>query len=203
LERHSPPTRLTFISHAATLAQRRAAFPLEESLDESEIAKIISLGWNAPKAQQILSGPEERTQQTATALGLLFTTTEELRDCDYGIWKGRELVEVQSSEPDKVLAWLTDTAAKPHGGESILELIDRVGRWLTAQRGVGHILAVTHPAIIRAAIVSVLDAPAQAFWRIDIAPLSVTDLRFNGRAWTLRSSSCGLRSLDSLESPSL
>jgi broad specificity phosphatase PhoE len=198
LERHSPPTRLSFISHAATRAQRRAAFPLEESLEESEVVKIVSLGWNAPGAQQILSGPEERTQQTAAALGLLFAVTDELRDCDYGTWKGRELDEVQSSEPDKVLTWLTDAAATPHGGESITALIGRIGRWLTAQSEAGHVIAVTHPAVIRAAIVFILNAPAQAFWRIDIAPLSVTDLRFNGRVWTLRSSSCALRSSDSL-----
>lgn len=159
---------------------------------------MVSLGWSAPGAQQILSGPEERTQRTAAALGLLFTLTEELRDCDYGTWKGRELAEVQSSEPDKVLTWLTDAAAKPHGGESILELIGRVDRWLTEQREAGHVIAVTHPSVIRAAIVSALNAPPQAFWRIDIAPLSVTDLRFNGRVWTLRSSSCGLRSSGSL-----
>jgi broad specificity phosphatase PhoE len=143
-----------------------------------------------------LSGPESRVQQTAAALGLLFEVSDELRDCDYGAWQGRELDEIQSSEPDNVLAWLTDVAATPHGGESISELIDRVGRWFKAQSGAGHIIAVTHPAVIRAAIVCVLEAPPQAFWRIDIAPLSLTDLRFNGRVWTLRSSSCGLRSPD-------
>jgi hypothetical protein len=42
--------------------------------------------------------------------------------------------------------------------------------------------------VIRSAIVHALSASAQTFWRIDIAPLSLTDLRFNGRVWTLRSS---------------
>jgi broad specificity phosphatase PhoE len=194
LERHSPATRLTFISHAATRAQHRAVFQaLDEPVGESEMVEIAALGWKAPRAQQVCSGPERRVQETAQALGLSGTVVTGLRDCDYGTWSGRELSEVQSSEPEEVLTWLTDATAAPHGGESILAMVDRVGRWLEDQHGRGHIIAVTHPAVIRAAIVCALEAPLQAFWRIDIAPLSLTDLRFNGRVWTLRSSSCGLR----------
>jgi broad specificity phosphatase PhoE len=166
---------------------------MDEPVGESEIAEIAALGWNAPRAQQVCSAPERRVQETVKALGLSPTVVAELRDCDYGTWSGRELSEVQSSEPEEVLTWLTDTAASPHGGESILALVDRVGRWLEEQRERGHVIAVTHPAVIRAAIVCALEVPLQSFWRIDIAPLSLTDLRFNGRMWTLRSSGCGLR----------
>jgi broad specificity phosphatase PhoE len=73
-----------------------------------------------------------------------------------------------------------------------VDLIDRVGLWLKKQRDVGHTLAITHPAVIRAAIVSALEARPLTFWRIDIAPLSITDLRWNERMWTLRSSGCVL-----------
>jgi len=182
---------VTLISHAGTRAQRLAAFPVDdEPVDEGARAEI---GWRAPRVQQVWSGPERRVRQTAEALGLSATTATALRDCDYGNWSGRELSEVQLAEPERVLSWLTDVMAAPHGGESIRDVIDRIGRWLDEQRGVGHIIAVTHPAVIRAAIVSALDVPPQAFWRIDIAPLSLTDLRFNGRGWTLRSSGCALR----------
>jgi broad specificity phosphatase PhoE len=116
-----------------------------------------------------------------------------LRDCNYGRWSGRELDKVQSEEPDKVAIWLTDPAAAPHGGESILKLVDRVGGWLREQGCAGHVIAVTHPAVIRAAIVYALETPLQSFWRIDIAPLSLTDLRLNGKMWALRSSSSMLR----------
>jgi broad specificity phosphatase PhoE len=166
---------------------------VDEPVDESEMAEIAALGWNLPRAQRVWSGPERRVQQTAHALGLSVALATGLRDCDYGTWRGRELGEVQAGEREKVLSWLTDAAAAPHGGESIREVADRVGRWMQEQCGAGHIIAVTHPAVIRAAIVCALDAPLQAFWRIDIAPLSLTDLRFNGRVWTLRSSSCALR----------
>lgn len=180
--------RITFISHAATSTQRNAAFPLDESVDERAFAEIAALGWHTPRAQSVFSGPERRAQQTVDALQLSASLAIELRDCDYGVWRGRELSELQSEDPEGIAAWLTDATAAPHGGESIVNLIARVGRWVDGQNDGGHTIAVTHPAVIRSAIVHALSAPAQTFWRIDIAPLSLTDLRFNGRVWTLRSS---------------
>ena len=185
-------TRLTLISHAATDAQRRAAFPLNEPLVDSEIAKISALGWNAPRAQRVVSGPERRVQETAEALGLTAEVAVELRDCDYGTWRGHTLSEVELRQPEGVLAWLTDPGAAPHRGESILQLITRIGRWLEDRRAPDHTIAVTHPAVIRSALVHTLQSPASSFWRIDIAPLSLTDLRWNGRVWTVRSSGCAL-----------
>jgi len=87
-----------------------------------------------------------------------------------------------------VARWLSDPAAAPHGGESVVDLVDRVGRWLdsvTDQRT--RVVAVTHPAVIRAAVLLALDAPPKSFWRIDIAPVSRTTLHHRGQAWTLRS----------------
>ena len=185
-------TRLTLISHAPTKAQRGAAFPLDERLEKQEIAKIAALGWIPPRAQAILSGPERRAQQTAEALGLSAEIAMELRDCDFGTWKGDALSDVESRQPEDVVTWLTDAGAAPHGGESILTLIERVARWLEARRDSGHTIAVTHPAVIRSAIVHTLQGPPLTFWRIDIAPLSLTDLRWNGKVWTLRSSGCAL-----------
>jgi len=192
LEKQQLTTRLTLISHAATFAQRRAAFPSDEPLDEQEISKIAALGWISPRSQRIVAAPELRTQQTAQALGISSTIAEDLRDCDYGNWRGREIGDLQNDDPEGLAVWLTDPAAAPHGGESLESLMERVTRWVDEQIDAGHVIAVTHPAIIRCAVVHALQAPVQAFWRVDIAPLSMTDIRFNGRAWTLRSSACAL-----------
>ena len=183
---------LLLISHAATSAQRHAAFSLDEAVDEREIAKVTALTWSAPRVKQVFSAPERRTQQTAEALKLTPTVANELRDCNYGTWSGRSLADVQSHHPEEVTAWLTDPAAAPHGGESILSLIERIALWMGQQRDAGALLAITHPSVIRCAILHALHAPPNAFWRVDIAPLSITDLRFNGRTWTLRSINCAL-----------
>ena len=185
-------TRVTLISHAATQAQRRAAFPLDETLDEREISTIVELKWQVPRLHRILSAPERRTQQTARALGLSAETEMELRDCNYGTWGGREFEEVSSGDPESIVEWLSNPSATPHGGDSIASVIDRVGQWLDSLPRTGHIMAVTHPAVIRSAILHALNAPILAFWRIDVAPLTLTDLRFSGK-WTLRSMACPLR----------
>jgi broad specificity phosphatase PhoE len=185
-------SRITFISHAVTPALRRAAFPIDEALEEGEIARVQSMGWKAPGAQQILSAPERRAQMTGLSLDLSASITEDLRDCDFGSWGGRELSQVQDDDPAGLVSWLTDPAAVPHGGESIQALVGRVKGWLDRQRDAGHTIAVTHPSIIRSAMILALDAPLQSFWRVDIAPISLTDLRYNGSTWTLRSAATKL-----------
>jgi broad specificity phosphatase PhoE len=192
-------TRLTLISHAATPAQRRATFPLDGPIDDHELTKIAALNWQAPRTQQILTAPERRTQQTAQALGLSAATSADLRDCNYGAWQGRDLTDLQTEPHESIATWLTDPSATPHNGESITDLIARTATWLNTLHDSGHTIAVTHPAIIRSAIIHTLSAPAQSFWRIDIAPLTLTDLRHNGRAWTLRSTAVPLSHHDKID----
>jgi broad specificity phosphatase PhoE len=191
-------SRITLIAHASSEAQRHAAFPLDEPVAERELDQIAALGWKTPRAQRVLSAPELRTQQTAQSLGLSASNSVNLRDCDYGAWRGRKLHELQQSDPEGVLAWLTDPSSSPHGGESVENLIARTGCWVEEQCDVAHTIAVTHPAIIRSAIVYALHIPPQTFWRFDVAPLSLTDLRFNGRVWTFRCVGCSLRIKDQI-----
>jgi broad specificity phosphatase PhoE len=178
------PARLTLISHAPTSAVRRAAFPCDESIEEIARDRICEMNVRFDRA---CCGPEKRTQETATALGLSATIDPALHDCDYGRWAGRELSQLQLEQPAEVAQWLSDPDAAPHGGESINNLIARVAGWLAEQTKSGHTIAITHPPVIRAAIASVLQAPTLAFWRIDVVPLTLTDIRFNGRSWSLRS----------------
>jgi broad specificity phosphatase PhoE len=185
-------SRLTLISHAPTEAQHRGSFPLDEPVLQYVVGKLTEVNWDLPAATQVWSAPEQRTQQTSRALGLAFTVADGLRDCNYGRWRGRTMNEVQMEDQAGILAWLSDSSATPHGGESLENLIDRVRSWMNEQQAAKHAIAITHPAIIRAALVHTLQLPALTFWRIDIAPLTVTDLRFN-KVWTLRSSGCPLR----------
>lgn len=184
--------RIILISHAPTSAVRRAAFPCDEPIEEIARARIRGGNWHADRAQCIYCGPEKRTQETATILGLSATVDPALRDCDYGAWAGHDLNELEREHPEDVALWLSAPDAAPHCGESIRDLIMRMASWLTGQTKSACAIAVTHPAVIRAVILSVLGAPPQAFWRIDIAPLTLTDIRFNGGSWTLRCAGASL-----------
>jgi broad specificity phosphatase PhoE len=193
------PARLTLISHAPTPAQREARFPANEPLEETALTQLATINWQPPRAQHILTAPELRTQQTAKALNLAGTPAPEIRDLNHGIWQGRTLNALYAEDPAPIAQWLSDPASTPHSGESIVALITRVENWLAKlaalaaeDKYTSHTIAITHPAVIRASILHTLNAPPQSFWRIDIAPLTLTDLRHNGRTWTLRSTAMPL-----------
>jgi broad specificity phosphatase PhoE len=116
------------------------------------------------------------------------TVDDRLRDCEYGRWTGLKFKQVLLREPRKLVSWIRNPSDAPHGGESIPQVLERVSAWLAErERDSGHTVAVTHSAVIRAAIVYVIQAEMPSFWRIDVLPLSQTDLRTNGRRWVLRS----------------
>jgi broad specificity phosphatase PhoE len=184
-------TRLTLLCHAATPALRAAAFPEDEAIENKSAADAAALVGALPRAKRTLVSPALRAKQTVCAMALDAEETASLRDCDYGRWRGRTLADIAAAEPDAMALWMSDPDAAPHGGESITDLIRRVGAWLDAGGLEGGIIAVTHAAVIRAAVVYVLGAPAQSFWRIDAAPLSWIDLRRDDRRWTLRAATLG------------
>lgn len=130
--------------------------------------------------------PARRAIQTVAAMELAAEEDEALRDCDWGRWGGSSLDEIAASEPDAVALWMSDPEAAPHGGESIVALVSRVGAWMESGKVEGRVLAVTHAAVIRAAMIHALGTPTTSFWRIDAAPLSATELRWNGRQWSFR-----------------
>jgi broad specificity phosphatase PhoE len=180
-------TRMTLVSHAPTLAARSSAFPLDEPIDESATRKMLARSRGFDRGDRVWISPAVRAGQTATLLGLSGTVEPALRDSDYGRWAGRTLEDVQASEPQAVTTWLADPAAAPHGGESVIDLLRRVGSWLDdRRRDPGHAIVVTHAAIVRAAIVHALQAAPQSFWRIDIEPLSRTLLTASHNQWRLR-----------------
>ncbi|AZF58063.1 putative phosphoglycerate mutase [Pseudomonas sp. R11-23-07] len=176
-------TRLTLICHAATPSQKQARFANDESLVMDWQGAALSLAGRYPETARLLCGPEARTRQTAGLFGERPGIEPALRDVDLGHWKGQALRALDSAELN---AWLTDSAHAPHGGESVAQLCTRVGQWMKAlENQPGHVLAVTHPFVIRAALLYVMQYPASMFYRIDVEPLSRTELRFNA-VWRLR-----------------
>ncbi|OBF80858.1 histidine phosphatase [Mycobacterium sp. 852002-51163_SCH5372311] len=174
--------RLTLVSHGMTDAMAAGRFPADEPLNPIGHTQVGR--FEIPSNASQLAGPELRARQTAELLGLHAATDQRLADLDYGSWRGTTLGGIP---PDDLQAWLTDPTQAPHGGESIAGLIGRVAGWLKSLiHNALPTVAVTHPAVIRAAILVALDAPPTSFWRIDIAPGDRTVLHYRDRAWTLR-----------------
>ncbi|SNT27029.1 histidine phosphatase family protein [Rhodococcoides kyotonense] len=177
-------TRLSLISHGMTEAMRRARFPSDEPLDSGGSRQLDDVTFDAP-TDSVLVAPELRTRQTADALGLRGDVVVDLSDLAYGDWAGSSLEDLSESD---MVGLLTDTSTTPPGGESIDALFIRVGAWMDRVADEHRrILAVTHPAIVRAVVVRTLDAPIASFWRVDIPPVTSTSVNFRGGRWTLRS----------------
>jgi broad specificity phosphatase PhoE len=110
-----------------------------------------------------------------------------LRDLDMGAWRGRPLDELATQDPAGLGAWSRDPVLTPHGGESVTAVCDRIGAWLDAlPQDAGRVLAVTEPAVIRAAIVHTLATPPATFWRVDVPPLSCARFTAHAGRWNLR-----------------
>ena len=145
----SEVVRLTLVSHAMTDAMSAGRFPTDEPLNSvghRQVDASIDLGIT----DGAFCGPEKRTRQTAELLGLQAIIDQRLADLECGRWRGDVLGGVR---PADLAIWLTDPTQAPHGGESVVDLINRVRGWmdtLTTRRS--RLVAVTHPAIVRAAI---------------------------------------------------
>lgn len=185
--------QLLLVCHGSTEAARAAAFPRDEPLDRFGVADAAAARPALPaQVDQCWSGPEQRARQTAEALGLNIVVAPALTDWDCGRWAGVSMSELQGREPDALGVWLTSPDAAPHGGESLHQLLSRVGRWMDQltpepdRAGRTRIIAVTHPAIVRAAIVYAVNGTAASFWRIDVGPLSRAELSGRDGRWSLR-----------------
>jgi broad specificity phosphatase PhoE len=191
------PIRLTLISHASTAAQRRATFAdANEPLDARGLAEASAYAQRARFALddarqaevRALTSPAACARDTAQALGLPAAVAAELADTNYGEWRGLRIAEIAAHTPHALEAWLRDPRATPPGGESFEAVVTRIGAWLDALAK-NHaadvtIIAITHAAVLRAALIHVLRAPAAAFTQIEIAPLAAIELRCSTRGWT-------------------
>ncbi|OLZ72919.1 histidine phosphatase family protein [Streptomyces sp. IMTB 2501] len=185
------PLRVTFVAAARSAPLLAERFEDDRPLDRAgwdEVQRAAGDLLPLAAAELRYCSPTPRSRATGEALGYAPLVQLALRDCDMGRWRGLTLGEAMAREPDAVDAWLADPRATPHGGESLLAFISRVGGWLDtrpAEDG-GRIVAVAEPAVIRAALVYALKAPPSTYWNIDVRPLSMSTVTGRAARWNLR-----------------
>jgi probable phosphoglycerate mutase len=135
----------------------------------------------------VVASPLRRTRETAAvvaaALGHEVRVEDGLRECAFGEWEGLTFAEVEEGWPDELAAWLGSTAVTPPGGESFDEVAARVRRTrdrLIARHPGRALLLVTHVTPIKTLVRLALDAPAQALFRMELAPASLTTVAWFG-----------------------
>lgn len=129
---------------------------------ENEVATVLA---GLPTPRMILSSPLQRCRvladRVAKASGVDFQILDDLREMDFGRWEMVPWNDIPRSQLDE---WAADfLGARPHDGESVQQLRDRVSKTLSQ---VEHdTLVVTHSGVIRAAA-ALFDHPDG--WDIDI-----------------------------------
>jgi broad specificity phosphatase PhoE len=130
-----------------------AAASAGQDLSEAARGRAAEVGRALPSARAAFTSAAPVAVQTAEALGLRPSPDPRLSD-----WREHD--------------------------QSIAELIGRVGEWMRLRRDEqGTRAAVTHVAVIRAAVVLALEVPVRRFDAIDVAPCSVTVLSCREGHW--------------------
>ena len=133
----------------------------------------------------IVSSPIQRTLDTAhilaNELGLGVSENQDIAEISFGDWDGHTNTEVMSKWPELFPAWQGSWTVSPPNGES-LEVFDaRVqrGRRAILEKYAGQTVAVvSHVMPIRGFIKAGMDAGIAGYWRPQIAPCSITIIRF-------------------------
>ncbi|MFE9021673.1 histidine phosphatase family protein [Streptomyces sp. NPDC007808] len=185
------PLQVTFVAAARSASPLAERFGDDRPLDQAGWDEVQSVARDLlplAAAELRYCSPTPRSRATGDALGYAPLVQLALRDCDMGRWRGLTLGEAMAREPAAVDAWLADPRATPHGGESLLAFIGRVGGWLDTRpvEDGGRIVAVAEPSVIRAALVYALKAPPSTYWNIEVRPLSTIAVTGRAGRWNLR-----------------
>jgi broad specificity phosphatase PhoE len=134
----------------------------------------------------IQSSPQTRARETAQPIsgqtGVPIEIAEAVDEIDVGDWTGRPFSALQD-DPLWQLWNRARGSARPPRGESMQELQTRVMQHLyglSSDSPDARIVVVSHAEVIRAALLQVLNLPLDDFWRIEIAPASVSTLVIEG-----------------------
>lgn len=186
------PTTLVLLRHGETPMSQAKRFsgsggddPAMTPLGQQQVKNAAALLANRAGIDVVVSSPLLRTRESAAmvaeVLGLTFEIEPGLAETDFGEWDGLTFAEVRERWPGELSAWLSSTAVAPPGGESFDAVLSRVRRTrdrLLRKYSGKTVLAVTHVSPIKLLAALALDVPAQAIFRMELAPASITELRW-------------------------
>jgi broad specificity phosphatase PhoE len=174
--------RLLIVAHAATQGVHDLVFT-----DQSELAHPDLVEPIADRVASWSCGPELACLQTARLLGGEPEVITAFAALDAGSWTGRTVQDVAAADPEGLSRWLSDPCARPHGGESLEQLIGRVAHCCDSREWRdGRNVLVVAPLVGRALAVHALGAAPGVIFRIDLAPLHRVGLSRSGTGWRLQ-----------------
>lgn len=193
------PVRFWLLRHALVEARARAVLygardvPLCPLALAAERAQYERLAARLPRPARWLVSPLSRTRETARAIFAAgypeqaLTVEPALIEQALGAWEGlpqHEVAALFARRPDQF--WPLPAATRPPGGESMADVVARVGVCLTrlaADHGGEDVIAVAHGGVIRAALAHVLGIAAEQAQNISVANLSLTRFEWHREGW--------------------
>jgi probable phosphomutase (TIGR03848 family) len=174
----------TTANASGVLAGRTPGVELDERGREQAIALAQRIA--AVPLAAVISSPLERTRQTAEALLVGRRDTplyidEQLNECDYGHWAGRDL-KTLAKEPLWKTVQAHPAAAVFPGGEGMAAMSTRavtaIRTWNASLGEHATYAVVSHGDIIKAIAADALGMHLDLFQRIQADPCSVTVIRY-------------------------
>ena len=160
---------------------------------------------------RIISSDLTRAFATAQALATLtdldVITDERLRETFAGEWEGLRRPELLATYGDAVAQWASDSHARPGGGETRIEVAERmveaINHYVNELPPQGTLVVATHGGSARAAIGALLELPAQNWACLGVLSncawsILTENTTGHGPAWRLQEYNAG-----SLPTPAL
>ncbi|QAY62956.1 bifunctional RNase H/acid phosphatase [Xylanimonas allomyrinae] len=140
---------------------------------------------DVPRPSHIASSPMVRTQEVAAAvgrrLGLPVTVDERLREMEFGDWESLTPAQVEERWPGDFAQWYATGTFAPPGGESYVQVGERVAGAIEDLRAAGtgrSVVVAGHAAMIRTVVGRALQMPPATWSSLRIPPCSLTILRY-------------------------
>jgi broad specificity phosphatase PhoE len=174
-------SRLRLVAHGPTVTASELVFDDRGPLLRADRADLVR-----DRVSSWSSGPEPACQQSLAALSGAGDVLPALAGPDLGTWSGRPLADVAAEDPSGLQAWLTDPNARPHGGETLTELVGRLAGVLAGRRwpsGTSGLLLT--PLAARALTVAALGGPAALVLALDVGYAGQVLLSRSGDRWRL------------------
>jgi broad specificity phosphatase PhoE len=162
------------------------ADPALDSVGRMQAAKIAEA---VGRPRRVITSPLRRCVETAEVILANAEVDDRLMELDYGELDLMPLKDV----PDELWArWREDPHFRPPGGETLVELGERVGQVLDevaafAAHDDGDVVVVTHVSPVKAALAWVLGVGVGVSWRSFVAQGSITRIRLSERGPSLLS----------------
>lgn len=135
----------------------------------------------------VISSPLKRALQTAECINGKIHVDERFIELDYGQWDGLSLRDVPA---DEWSTWRTTPDFRPPGGESLVELDERVRpalEELSEQAQHHDIVIVSHVSPIKSAVTWALGVGPSATWRCHLDRASICRIAIHPRGPSLTS----------------